>query len=149
MHKVTKQYRTETGHRLDDYDGKCSHLHGHSYLWEVTVQAENLTPNGMVTDFKNLKAAMKEVLEPFDHAMVLSIHDPLVVLRSTTELMELFIATNGANPRLILFPVNPTAENFAAFAADEIQRLIWETGVTVTRVRVWETVTSFADWEKE
>jgi len=39
--RITKQYRTETAHRLMNYDGKCSHLHGHSYLWEVTAECDD------------------------------------------------------------------------------------------------------------
>ena len=146
MHKVTKQYRTETGHRLSNYNGKCSHFHGHSYLWEVTVESEKLSDNGMVVDFKDLKKAMIQVLEPLDHAMVLSLQDPLVLEKTVNDLNDIFVATNGANPRLILWHNNPTAESFAQWAAIEIQTLL-PIGVTITKVRVWETVNSFADWE--
>jgi len=144
--QVSKQYRTETGHRLNDYDGKCSHLHGHSYLWEVTVDSEHLSDNGMVVDFKDLKKAMVTVLEPLDHAMVLHHADPLVKNHTTTELANVFKATNGANPRLFIWPVNPTAENFADWAAMEIQRLL-PIGKTVVQVKVWETVNSCATWD--
>lgn len=148
MITVTKQYRTETGHRLSNYDGKCSHLHGHSYLWEVTAGAKEMTQNGMIVDFKHLKLAMVQVLEPLDHAMVLYCADPLVEdlgahIHSTLR------ATNGEKPRLFLWPVNPTAENFAAFAAREIQVLLASKGITVQRVRVWETDTSFAEWNHD
>lgn len=154
MQTVTKQYRTETGHRLMDYDGKCSHLHGHSYLWEVSVECEHLSQNGMVTDFKNLKAAMKRVLEPLDHSMVLHARDPLLSMGALRNggVESLLRATNGETPRLHVWPVNPTAENFAAWAANEIQREMWEDpdqrDVTVVQVRVWETSTSYADWHK-
>jgi len=150
--QVTKRYFTETGHRLNHYDGKCSHLHGHTYQWEVTVQSNNLTDNGMVTDFKELKAVMIQILEPFDHAMVLANDDPLIKL-FPSNLEEVLRATNGARPRIIIFPVNPTAENFATWAAENIQKVIWEdpdcTDVLVTKVRVWETRDSFAEWNYE
>jgi len=148
MNKVTKQYRTETGHRLSDYNGKCSHFHGHSYLWEVTVEAEHLSNNGMVVDFKDLKKAMVEVLEPLDHAMVLYHLDPIVAEHEQQDLYNIFRATNGANPRLLIWPVNPTAENFALWASLEIQKLL-PVSKTVTRVRVWETANSCATWELE
>ena len=139
MHQVTKQYRTETGHRLMAYDGKCSHLHGHSYLWEVTAQAHSLTDNGMVVDFKDLKEAMKLVLEPFDHAMVLANNDP------ACHVIDQMPATNAQPQRLIRVPFNPTAENFAKYAGSEISKLL-PIGVTVSKVVVWETATSFAEW---
>lgn len=144
--QVTKQYRTETGHRLNDYDGKCSHLHGHSYLWEVTVDAENLSENGMVIDFSDLKRAMVQVLEPLDHAMILHYKDPLVLDNTPETLQKVFRATNGAHPRLHIWPKNPTAENFADWASMEIQRLL-PIGKTVVQVKVWETVNSCATWD--
>lgn len=150
--QITKQLRTETGHRLVDYNGRCAHLHGHSYLWEVTVEAEHLTPNGMVADFKDLKAAMHVVLDPLDHCMVLAEDDPLYQINGDTALRKLLEATNSKPPRLEIWPENPTAESFAKWAAEEIQKYIWETaGVidcTVVRVRVWETATSFAEWNR-
>ena len=137
---ITKQFRTETAHRLMNYSGRCSHNHGHSYLWEVTATAEQLDDKGMVADFKDLKAAMKKVLDPLDHATVLNESDPFV------RALQNISATNGAQQRLHIVPWNPTAENFAAWAAEEIQKEC-PLGVIITKVRVWETATSFAVWE--
>lgn len=139
INTVTKQYRTETGHRLMDYDGKCSHAHGHSYLWEITVTG-NLDALGMVLDFKDLKEAIAKVLEPFDHAMILQEDDQLADF-----LLEI-PATNGDIQRVITFSWNPTAENFAKHAGLQISRLLPE-DVYIERVKVWETATSFATWE--
>lgn len=143
MLTVTKELRTETAHRLMDYDGRCSHMHGHSYLWQVTATGPELTPNGMVVDFKDLKRAMNTVLDPLDHALVLRNDDPLI--RDDIPPQKLFAATNGKEPRMFLWPINPTAENFAAWAARDIQKLLPE-GITVTCIRVWETATSYAEW---
>ena len=146
MIEVTKQYRTETGHRLMDYDGRCSHYHGHSYLWEVTAilyKMDNaLKSNGMVIDFSDLKAAMSFVLDPLDHAMVLFSGDPSV------EIMKDLKATNGKNPRVLVFDWNPTAENFAKYAGENIQKFMWEidNSIRIKEVKVWETATSYATW---
>ena len=138
---VTKQMRTETGHRLMDYDGRCAHLHGHSYLWEVTATAPELSANSMIIDFKDLKRAMKYVLDPFDHAMILHHRDTILPVLQT------FLATNGHAQRVFALLFNPTAENFAAHAAKNIQGLLPD--ITVTSVRVWETATSYAEWRKD
>jgi 6-pyruvoyltetrahydropterin/6-carboxytetrahydropterin synthase len=147
---ITKQYRTETGHRLDNYDGKCAHIHGHSYLFEVTATGGSLDERGMVADFKDLKAAMVEVLEPWDHAFIIRRTDPLVALAGgENALRELLRATNGESPRVYLWDFNPTAENMARFAAMGIQDILDEAmdhPPTITCVRVWETATSFAEW---
>jgi len=139
MYKVTKQMRTETGHRLMDYDGKCSHLHGHSYLWEVTAASFKLDDKGMVLDFKDLKAAMKMYIEPFDHAMVLKSDDPLARMLGQAP------ATNGAEQRVILVAKNPTAEFFAEYAYDKLNDYFFDQDFQINNVRVWETASSFAE----
>jgi len=146
---VTKQLRTETGHRLNNYDGRCSHLHGHSYLWEVTATAPELSANGMILDFKDLKEAMNTVLDPLDHALVLAHDDPLVATRTEEELLELFKATNGKQPRLFIWEENPTAESFAHYAMRAIQATLSHKSITITTVRVWETATSYAEVTNE
>lgn len=137
MHTITKQYRTETGHRLVDYDGKCSHFHGHSYLWEVTVTADKLTDNGMIIDFKDLKSVMEQVLEPLDHCMILSDDD-----LDGKDIMGIS-TTNGEKPRVILLTVNPTAENMAMIFGDQIATCLIDK-CQLMRVKLWETTTSFA-----
>ena len=37
MVSVTRHEEFEAAHRLRDYDGACTNLHGHSYKIEVTV----------------------------------------------------------------------------------------------------------------
>lgn len=152
--EVTKRYRTETGHRLMDYNGKCAHLHGHSYVWEVTaLDREGLTNNGMVVDFKDLKTVMKSVLEPLDHAMVLRYDDPLVAWAnsqgiSTGKLLRPPKRVGGEG-RLYITDFNPTAENLARVYGEYMsQRLQEYTGGTalVSHVRLWETADSHADW---
>ena len=139
MHTITKQYRTETGHRLVDYDGKCSHFHGHSYLWEVTVTADKLTDNGMIIDFKRLKSAMKRILEPLDHCMILCNTD------SGAERFTEIKATNGEMPRIVILDINPTAENMAMVFGDQIATRL---SCRLVEVKLWETATSFAIYKQ-
>lgn len=139
---MTKTYRAEIAHRLMDYDGKCAHLHGHSYLFELTATANELDERGMVVDFKDLKRAMVKVLEPYDHATVLRHDDPLLAHES------IFLSTNNESARLHIWAENPTAEVMAREFAVEIQ-LHLPTDITVHNFRVWETATSHADWRRQ
>jgi len=138
--QITKQLRTETGHRLTNYNGRCAHLHGHSYLWEVTARASKLDAREMVMDFKDLKKAMNTVLDPLDHCMVLSPDDPLLGTAMLAypnaagceyAVQQLLVATNscsGAETRLVVWHENPTAESFAEWALHKIQcelRRLW------------------------
>lgn len=96
---VTVRTSLSIGHRILGYDGKCAWIHGHNYVFEVTVAGK---PNhlGIVVDFKDLKSTMKNILEPFDHALVLHQEDP------AAEVLK--------QEKLVLLSVNPTAENLAS-----------------------------------
>jgi len=146
MHTVTKELRTETAHRLTNYNGRCAHLHGHSYLWVVTATSPGMDDKGMVVDFKDLKKAMEEVLDPLDHCLVLAPDDPLVKKNGILGAKHLFVSTNGESPRLRVWHENPTAESFAEWAFNEISALLPE-NVSLTKVYVWETATSFAGYK--
>jgi 6-pyruvoyltetrahydropterin/6-carboxytetrahydropterin synthase len=145
MFTITKTMYTETGHRLMDYKGKCAHLHGHSYQWEVTIESKELLNNGMVMDFKDLKRIMQDTIGKLDHAMVLHEDDPVLVsLKDIT-------ATDGSSHRVIATPWNPTAENFAKFYYEEIDKILCDCfpGVRMLEIIVGETETSYATYRGE
>ncbi len=138
--EITKQYRTETAHRLHLHEGRCKYIHGHSYLWEITVRGK-VNEEGMVMDFRDLKLAVDAILDPFDHALVLSKDDPLLGHHRQEDLGQLF-SDIGLGSRLITFPYIPTAENFAMYVGKELV----DKGIKVRRVVCWETVNSKATW---
>lgn len=50
-----------SAHRLPQYDGDCSRLHGHTWRAVFEIEGE-IQPNGMVYDFKLLKPILDEAL---------------------------------------------------------------------------------------
>ena len=42
---------------------------------------------------------------------------------------------------------NPTAEIMVYKIAKDIELMLWEESITLERVRLWETKTSYATWE--
>lgn len=54
-------------HFLRDYHGKCENLHGHNYKVYAHVRGTKLNEGGMLLDFTELKAALREVCKMFDH----------------------------------------------------------------------------------
>lgn len=154
MIRVTKTMVTETAHRLTNYSGKCASIHGHSYLWEVECECmEGLDSRGMVIDFGDLKAAMKTwIYDVYDHALVLDKQDPLIARPDF--LRAIIDAADGTAQKLVEFPGNPTAENFAAHTANLLQIQLEDTHLDdatyrIVRVRVWETANSYAEWTAE
>ena len=76
--RLSKEFHFEMGHALLNYDGLCRHIHGHSYKLIITVIgtpiADPLDPKlGMVLDFSDLKAAVKEpIVDHFDHSLIIN-----------------------------------------------------------------------------
>lgn len=64
---VSREFTISASHFLTDYNGKCEHLHGHNYKLIVTV-VDQVQPDGMVKDFKELKNLVNEkIIEKLDH----------------------------------------------------------------------------------
>ena len=54
----------DAAHNLPEYDGACANLHGHRWEVRVVIRADALDKQGMVADFKQIKA----VIDRLDHA---------------------------------------------------------------------------------
>jgi 6-pyruvoyltetrahydropterin/6-carboxytetrahydropterin synthase len=122
MFEVTVEQTFAAGHALREYKGKCENVHGHNYRVQVTVEGEQLNRIGLLVDFVEVKRAVREVVEFFDHQFINDL-DPFTVL-------------------------NPSAENMAKYFYDEVtRRLSIDNGtapVRVSQVKLWETDTSIA-----
>jgi 6-pyruvoyltetrahydropterin/6-carboxytetrahydropterin synthase len=57
-----------SAHYLPDYEGDCRNLHGHTWRVELFIRGDELNEIGMIQDFKELKATVKEILP--DHKML-------------------------------------------------------------------------------
>ena len=131
MYTVTKEIHFFYGHRLLNYDGPCSHLHGHNGKVEVELAAEKLDHRGMVFDFSDIQRVIKSWIDKtLDHTMLLNKSDLLVPI------------FHEKKERFYTMDTNPTAEAIA--------RLIYDytvsQGFPVSRVTLWETETSFATY---
>lgn len=65
---LTKSFKFEAAHKLDDYEGPCKHLHGHSYRLEVSIIGE-VNSNGMIIDFHEFdKIISRLIIGKLDHS---------------------------------------------------------------------------------
>jgi len=139
--RVTKEFTFEMAHALMGYDGPCKYIHGHSYGLAVTVQGEPLTDNrhprlGMVIDFGDLKKIVKQqVVDLFDHALVLHSETPSGTFNQSESLFEKVIFVN----------YQPTSENLVVDFAARIQQHLPK-GLKLHSVRLRETATCYAEW---
>jgi len=131
---LSLDFTFDAAHRILGHAGKCAWLHGHTYRFQVTVQADALDPIGMVMDFDDLKALVeKHLLARWDHATLLREDDPLVpaVNRVQAE----------APHKVVTFRQNPTAEVLAQLAAETLIPAL-PTGIRLARLTIWESPTA-------
>ena len=137
--RITKEFRFEGAHALPGYNGKCRNIHGHSYLMYVTVKGENLNgtnspKEGMVVDFKQLKAIVNEnIVDVLDHALIMHAASPL-----SQELAQ-------AYPNVIMVDFQPSTENLICWFAQVLSGKLPQ-GVELFSIKLYETAGSFAEW---
>ncbi len=112
MYELSVKGHFDAAHALRGYEGECRNLHGHTWDVEVTVQGPELDDIEILYDFKDLKADLMAVLEPFDHAYL-----------------------NDVPPFDVL---SPTAENLAREVYDALEKRVGP-AVSVKEVTVWES----------
>ena len=114
MFEVSVRDHIASAHQLHGYDGPCKDMHGHTWKIEVVVMGNALDGVGLLTDFKVLKAKLKEVIMPLDH----------VVLNDLPTFKD----------------INPSTENLAR----HIYRAMYKNcaPLRVKHVQVWESDTA-------
>lgn len=131
MYRVTKFFDFEAAHHLENYKGKCSNIHGHSYRVAVTFAGNQLDEVGMLIDFHRIKIlATKYITDKYDH----------------TDL-------NKSMHMVTSWGKNPTAENMAEAFFHSFEDAIagietYQRNVVVDSVKVWETKDSYATFSK-
>ena len=132
MHRIRKAFHIAYGHRLPRHKGKCSNLHGHNALVEVTLRARKLDGQKMVMDFTDLGREVKTWLDAnLDHKVLLSKKDPLLkVLKK-------------AGQACFETGQDPTAE----ILAELIFKVLRRKGLPVEEVAFWETPSSMASYK--
>lgn len=140
--RITKEFNFEMAHLLDNYDGLCRNIHGHSYRLFVTIIGQpdpsvESPKYGMVMDFSVLKGIVRrEIVDKLDHA--------LLVRRGTMQAQRLA----GLSERIIEVDYQPTCENMVGHFAESIKPFL-PSNVELFSIKLYETATSFAEWYAE
>ena len=136
MRSCTKRLHFHAGHRVLGHEGSCRYLHGHTYLAEITCSA-SLNELGMVIDFGKIKELVGGWIDDhLDHNLILCDKDPVIPYLTKEERLPFIMGTN------------PTAENLAEMLYWKARDLLKVESIKVTHVRVWETSTSWADFNE-
>jgi 6-pyruvoyltetrahydropterin/6-carboxytetrahydropterin synthase len=139
--RLSKEFRFEMGHALLNYDGLCRHIHGHSYKLIISVIGEPIDDRknpklGMVMDFSELKAAVKEpIVDYFDHSLVINREAEKHLPKEPHAMYD----------KVHIMDFQPTCENLVLYIA-EIVKARLTSGIELFSVRLYETATSYAEW---
>ncbi|GMQ55738.1 6-carboxytetrahydropterin synthase QueD [Vallitalea sediminicola] len=139
MYILKTEHSFDSAHFLANYEGKCSNIHGHRWKVEIEIQSEILKIggqlDGMIIDFGDFKKDVKEMVDFFDHALIIQKE----TMRKQT--LECLLEDGFS---IIQVDFRPTAENFAKFMFNKME----DKGYNVKRAVVYETPTNSAIYEK-
>jgi 6-pyruvoyl-tetrahydropterin synthase len=176
MYRIIKGIHIHFAHHVRGHRGACISVHGHTWMFEVTLAAGELDAEGFVRDFADLR---REVLEPchklLDHSLAIGadtwgetrealtqLGDGLVASREVTmghrgERQEgvedeLAGARNEfpGDIKVSVFPFAPTSERLAEWLYHLAVARLTDERVHVVRTRVYETLhptESIAEYE--
>ena len=175
MYTVTTGIHIHFAHHVRGHLGPCISLHGHTWLFQVSLSAKELDNQGFVADFDLLYS---KVLEPchllLDHSLAIGqqtyadiegplakVGEQLVASREVlhghcgeTQAMLSHPLAEARNVRpggikIAVFPFTPTSERLAQWLHSVATDAMADERVTVSRTRIYETLhpmESFADY---
>lgn len=141
MLSLTKVFHFETGHALNEYEGACKNIHGHSYELRVSVTTSNQTDDflpapGFIIDFKEIKKIVtQKIVDHLDHKLILS----------TAYLQKHPQFNNLEN--LIIWDFEPSAENILLFIKNTLFNEFPEE-IKLRKLLLYETKSSFVEWNE-
>jgi 6-pyruvoyl tetrahydropterin synthase/QueD family protein len=163
MYRVRKSIDIDFAHHVRGHLGPCINLHGHTWKFEVEVEAEQLDEQGFVIDFGVLK---RSVLTPchtlLDHALAIGSDTFREVEHELAETGRKLLASRGpvqceeppreehelvgarsafpGGMKLAVFPFSPTSERFARWLFDVASSRLDDARVRVRLARIYETL---------
>lgn len=139
MYTLKTSAAFDSAHFLHGYKGKCANIHGHRWIIEIEAGADSLVQSGekrgMVIDFGDLKAALRDLADAFDHTLIYEKGS----LKNTTVTA---LSEEGFSLREVEF--RPTAENFAEYFFNILE----EKGLPMLSCTVYETPENCAVFRK-
>ena len=166
MYRITTGNYIHFAHHIRGHAGPCISLHGHTWNFEVTLQAAELDAQGFVVDFDELHAT---VLEPchrlLDHSLAIGEQTYAENLEALRQLGNCLVETRNetlgsrgerqpgceqalqqarneypGGIKLAVFPFSPTSERLARWLFDLASTQVGNARVSVYAARIFETL---------
>ena len=162
MYRIRKSIDIDFSHHVHAHMGSCINVHGHTWKFEVGLEAKTLTTEGFVIDFKHLKQG---VLKPchalLDHSLAVGqvtydrVEGDLAELGAKLlatrpdggagvpkDVVELAGAVNRypGGMKVAVFPFIPTSERLAEWLWRVADGALRDERVAVSYGRIYETL---------
>lgn len=142
---VVKRIEFPAGHRLMNYNGKCKNLHGHSFVAEVCLGADQLDGMGLVIDFTDVGRFLKTWIDQnWDHAFIVNNDDKKLLEFLLVNNLKVYALRTGEDGE------NPSVENLSK----HMYKILYEEysshpGLIIEYVDIWESSSSYARFTYE
>lgn len=145
---ITRKGSFDSGHRVMNERMKCFNLHGHTYLYELTFEFNEMETIGYAIDFKEIKRVGCQWIDDIlDHGMILNPKDELLIKTTKEYGTKLWLMSlNGENEYC-----NPSVENIAKevfLAMDILSKVLYKdskTGLQIHKVTIYETPNCYTE----
>lgn len=111
---LRKTFRFEASHILPKHKGKCSRLHGHSWVLHVEIEGQVDDETGFVMDYAEISEGVKPLIEDLDHKHLGAFPDWLLNN----------IPANNV-PKGITVGFYPSSENLLLWIGFQLSGLVW------------------------
>jgi 6-pyruvoyltetrahydropterin/6-carboxytetrahydropterin synthase len=149
-YRICKSIEIENGHMLSKHPDKCRFPHGHSRKVEIVLEANDLDDHGMVCDFKIVKEAVGAFLDGYDHAICMNTADPMfgTMKKAYGDRVIGFTETEPTTEVLAKTFFDAFRDKLGEYGSQGAPRFILRNSVRLKKVRVWETSSSWAEYEE-
>lgn len=165
MYRIYKSIDIDFAHHIRGHRGHCINVHGHTWKFEVGLEARTLSDEGFVVDFSHLK---NKILKPchalLDHSLALgeetwqdiglalepigvSLLKSRLALHDRVDTCERVVTTLGGaqnrypgGMKVTVFPFSPTSERIAEWLYRATAQELADERVKVSFARIYETL---------
>jgi 6-pyruvoyltetrahydropterin/6-carboxytetrahydropterin synthase len=133
---ITRKGSFDAGHRMMNERMKCFNLHGHTYLYELVFEFNQMEDIGYAIDFKEIKRVGCQWIDDYlDHGMIINPKDrDIIAVCDTLGSKKWLMSLNGEKEYC-----NPSAENISKEIFIAVSYLLNNNNLKLQEVKLYET----------
>lgn len=144
---IVRKGSFDSGHRVMNEKMKCFNMHGHTYLYELEFEFNQMEEIGYAIDFKELKRVACQWIDDYlDHGMIVNPKDEEVIKAAVATGSKIwYMSLNGQGEYC-----NPSVENLAKEMFLSMAQLFKEyPDLKINKITLYETPNCYTVCTKE